>query len=133
MTGTFLIANTLVPERLDWGQLMWISRPSETASGQITAVVVTFEPGRGHDFHKHPRQEELLYVLEGQIEQWLETERRTLTPGDAVFIPRDVVHASFNTTTRPAKVLALLSPSMGDAGYESVEVAGDAPWNSLKK
>ena len=33
-------------------------------------------PGKCHDFHRHPGQEEVIYVLEGTIEQWLEQEKR---------------------------------------------------------
>ena len=49
----------------------------------------TFFPGKGHDFHRHPGQEEVIYVLEGTIEQWVESESRTLTAGDAVVIPAE--------------------------------------------
>jgi quercetin dioxygenase-like cupin family protein len=132
MTGKFVSAADIVSDRLVWGELAWISRPSTTGSQQITEALVTLTPGYGHDFHRHPRQEELLYVLSGAIEQWVEGEKRTLTPGDAVFVARGVVHASFNTSAEEAKFLVVLSPCAGDGGYESEEVAGEPPWNRLR-
>jgi quercetin dioxygenase-like cupin family protein len=66
------------------------------------AVEATFMPGKSHDFHRHPNQEEVIYVLEGQVEQWVEREHRLLGPGDAVVIPTAVVHASFNIGDEPA-------------------------------
>ena len=51
-------------------------------------------PAGGQDFHKYPDQEEVIYVLEGEIEQWVDREKRILRPGDSAFIGAGVVHAS---------------------------------------
>ena len=132
MTGKFVASADIPSDRLDWGELAWISRPSTTGSRQITEALVTLAPGFGHDFHRHPQQEEMLYVLSGTVEQWIEGEKRTLSSGDAVFVSRGVVHASFNTGTEDAKFLVVLSPSAGEGGYESEEVASEPPWNRLR-
>ena len=68
MTGKFAAATDIPSDRLDWGELAWISRPSTTGSRQITEALVTLAPGFGHDFHRHPQQEEMLYVLSGTVE-----------------------------------------------------------------
>ena len=132
MNGKFVVSRDIPSDRLDWGELAWISRPSTTGSRQITEALVTLGPGFGHDFHRHPQQEEVLYVLSGTVEQWIEEEKRILSPGDAVFVGRGVVHASFNTGTGDAKFLVVLSPSAGEGGYESEEVAAQPPWNRLR-
>jgi quercetin dioxygenase-like cupin family protein len=132
MTGKFVAARDIPSDRLDWGELAWISRPSTTGSRQITEALVTLAPGFGHDFHRHPGQEEMLYVLSGTVEQWIEGEKRTLAAGDAVFVSRGTVHASFNTGIDDAKFLVVLSPSAGEGGYESEEVAAQPPWNGLR-
>src|ERR671918_674555 len=75
MSGKFVHAGDIERESLDWGGLGWISRPSSTGSGRLTVLDVTLEPGHGHDFHKHPDQEEVIVVQSGEIEQWLEGER----------------------------------------------------------
>jgi hypothetical protein len=49
-----------------------------------------------------------------------------------VFVARGVVQASFNTGTVDAKFLVVLSPSAGEGGYESEEVAAQPPWNTLR-
>jgi quercetin dioxygenase-like cupin family protein len=119
-------------ERLDWGELGWISRPSMTEARNVTMIEVSLKAGHGHDFHKHPDQEEVIYVMSGQVEQWLETEKRLLGPGDSIYIDADVVHASFNTGAELAKLMVVLGPCVGDGGYEVVEVGDQAPWNSLR-
>jgi hypothetical protein len=79
-----------------------------------------------------PNQEELLYVISGRIEQWVDQEMQILGPGDSSFIPAGVVHASFNAGTDEAKVLAILGPCVGDAGIEQGDMSGKAPWNGLR-
>ncbi len=133
MSGKFVPAAAAVRQQLDWGSLGWCSRPADTGAEQLVVTEVTLSPGGGHAFHKHPRQEEVIYVIEGQIEQWREEEKRIMRPGDSVFLPVGTVHASFNTSDRDAKVLAILSPSVGgDNGYELVEMADESPWNGLR-
>ncbi|HYW79899.1 MAG TPA: cupin domain-containing protein [Thermoguttaceae bacterium] len=132
MSGKFVPANDVARETLDWGSLAWCSRPAGTGAKQLVVIEVTLTPGGGHAFHKHPQQEEVIYVIEGRVEQWLDQEKRTMQAGDSVFLPSDVVHASFNKGDTNAKLLAILSPSMdGDNGYEVVEVADQEPWKGL--
>jgi quercetin dioxygenase-like cupin family protein len=93
---------------------------------------VWLKPGLGHDFHKHPDQEELITVLEGEVEQWLESEQRTLHPGDSIYIPAGVVHASFNSGAGKARLHVVLGPCVGPTGYEVVDVAAEEPWSGLR-
>ena len=131
MTGTFMMSADTPAEVLDWGKLRWMSHPPSTGAGQLTVIEVNITPGNGHDFHKHPDQEEVIYCISGKVEQWLGTEKRILGPGDSVFIGADVVHASFNAGDTDAQLLAILGPCVGDQGYELVDVAGEAPWKDL--
>jgi quercetin dioxygenase-like cupin family protein len=132
MKGKFVLGNDLERVRLDWGEQGWFSTPDFTGAQSLVVVEVELFPGFGHAFHKHPRQEEVIVVLDGEVEQWLETEKRNLKPGDSVFIGADVVHATFNNSEGPVKVLAILGPSIGEEGYEVVEVFDEAPWNTLR-
>ncbi len=132
MTGKFISSKQAVREELEWGSLAWFSSPAVSNAKDLVVIEVTFNPGGGHDFHKHPNQEETLYVIEGSVEQWIDQERRTLGPGDSAFIGADVVHASFNLGGGNAKLLAILGPCVGPQGYELVAVAGQEPWASLR-
>ena len=129
----FVKKTDITRETLEWGTLGWMSHPPLTGNKQLTVIDVELTPGNGHDFHKHPDQEEVIYVISGKVEQWLEQEKQILGPGDAAFIDAGVVHASFNVGEENAKLLAILGPCVGDIGYEIVVVADQAPWNSLRK
>ena len=132
MRGTFIPAAAAEREKLDWGGLAWLSRPQTTGAKDLVVIEVTLAPGGGHAFHKHPSQEEVIYVISGSVEQWLEKERRTLSAGDSVFIAADTVHASFNVSGADARLLAILGPCAGPAGYELEDVSDQDPWRSLR-
>ena len=104
MPGKFVIRADVAPEILDWGQLRWLSNPPSTGAGQLTVIDVTLAPGKGHDFHKHPDQEEVIARSSpAQVEQWVDREKRILGPGDSAFVPAGVVHASFNAGSGEAQ------------------------------
>jgi quercetin dioxygenase-like cupin family protein len=132
MNGKFILGSELERVVLDWGEQGWFSKPDITGTEKLVVVEVEIFPGFGHAFHRHPNQEEVIFVLEGEVEQWLETEKRHLKAGDSVFIPMDVVHATFNVSDKPVKALAILGPSIGAEGYEVVEVFEQEPWSQLR-
>jgi quercetin dioxygenase-like cupin family protein len=133
MAGKFVMASETKPEVLDWGKLGWLSNPPNTGARQLTVIDVNLAPGKGHDFHKHPDQEEVIYVVAGKVEQWVDRDKRVLGPGDCAFIPAGMVHASFNIGDGNAKIVAILGPCVGEIGYELVDVAGEAPWKTMRK
>jgi len=132
MHRRFAVARNTEQEILDWGRLRWLSNPPSTGAKYLTVIDVTLAPGKGHDFHKHPDQEEVLYVVAGTVEQWVDREKRILGPGDSAYVPADVVHASFNVGDGEAKLAAILGPCVGDIGYELIDVAGDPEWRILR-
>ncbi len=132
MPGKFTIRKEVSPEVLDWGELRWLSNPPTTGAGQLTVIDVSLTPGKGHNFHKHPDQEEVLLIVAGEVEQWIGEEKRILHAGDSAFVPKGVVHASFNAGEGEARIAAILGPCVGDVGYVSVEMGAEAPWNTLR-
>lgn len=127
----FILKSETAVEELDWGSLAWISHPPTTKNKQLTVIDVNILPNKGHDFHCHPHQEETIVVVEGQIEQWIEKEKKILNPGDSVHISPNIVHASFNVGKNTAKLLVILGPCVGDIGYELTDVSDQAPWNTI--
>ena len=132
MTGRFVTSADVRREELSWGSLAWFSSPSASQAKNLVVLEVTLASGNGHNFHKHPNQEEVIYVIEGEVEQWIGREKRFLKAGDSAFIGADVVHASFNVSGRDAKLLAILGPCVGPEGYELVDVAGQEPWAGIR-
>src|SRR4051794_31384945 len=132
MSGKFTHETETNPDILDWGRLSWLSTPNTTGAKQLTVIAGSIFPGKGHNFHFHPDQEEALYVISATIEQWVDREKRILGPGDRAYFPAGVVLATLNAGSSEVKVLAILGPSVGEAGIEQVDVSGEAPWNGLR-
>jgi quercetin dioxygenase-like cupin family protein len=128
----FVLTGDVRQESFDWGEVGWRCVPPITGSKHLTVIDVLLSPGGGHDFHRHPDQEEMIIVTSGRIEQWIEREKAELGPGDSVYIDADVVHASFNTSSEDARLQVVLGPAVGEGGYELVDVSGEEPWASLR-
>lgn len=109
----------------------WLCRPEVCAAEDLQICRAILPAGEGHNFHTHPELEEAIYVLEGEVEQWVERERRMLRPGEVAHIPRGVAHATFNPAPRDAVILAILSPARQQGPF-AVDVSGEEPWRSLR-
>jgi quercetin dioxygenase-like cupin family protein len=130
-TGAFRLAADAVFDRHDWGATRFACHPASTGARRLAVLEAVFGPEGGHPFHRHPEQEELLYVVSGRVEQWVGRERRILGPGDSAFLPAGVVHASHNASDGESRVLAIFGPCVGD-GFTTEELADVAPWSTLR-
>ena len=131
MAGIFKTSAERPRERSENGEIAPAVGPADGVTG-IAAIEATFAPGGSHAFHTHPGQEEVIFVLEGSIEQWIEDRVQQLGVGDVAVIEAGVVHATYNDGDVPARILATLSPCVGESGYGAVDVSGEEPWRSLR-
>jgi len=127
----FVTAADAVVEPSPWGPHDWLSRAGLTAAERLMLVRVTMPPGKGHAFHRHPAMEEIIYVVSGRAEQWVDQAARLLEPGEVAHIPADVVHGTYNAGDTDLVILAILSPAIFE-GPALVDVSGEQPWASLR-
>jgi quercetin dioxygenase-like cupin family protein len=119
-------------ETFDWGTIGWRLTPDK-GSKHLVIMDVTLEPGEGHNFHRHPGQEEMIIVKEGAITQYVEQDSTSLSPGDSVYLDEGVIHASFNDGNETAHLQVVIGPSLGgETGYGLEDVSGEEPWASLR-
>ena len=128
----FVMQQDVAVADFDWGSAGMRADVPSTGCSTFVVMDVTLTPGGGHDFHKHPDQDEMIIVKKGVATQYLEQESHQLNVGDSVYIDKDVVHGSFNEFDATAELQVILAPAMGEGGYELVDVAGDEPWASLR-
>jgi quercetin dioxygenase-like cupin family protein len=127
----FVTENEIEIEQLPWGPHDWLCRPGIVGAEKLMLVRVHMPPGKAHQFHRHPALEEIIYVLEGRAEQWVEREQRILQAGQMAHIPRDVVHGTYNPFDETLRFLAILSPAEFE-GPALIDVHQEEPWRLLK-
>lgn len=118
-------------EELERGVHRWFSRQDITGSEDLIVTQVDVEPGEVHPFHFHPTMDEVIYIVSEKAEQLIEKESRILTSGEAVYIPKKMIYATFNSGDTTLKFLAILSPA-ADLEGSMVYVHEESPWNSLR-
>jgi hypothetical protein len=69
MGGAFVLAQHAESNRPDWGKVTWVCHPASVGASKLAIVCGDLLPDKGHNFHKHPRQEEVIFVVSGLIEQ----------------------------------------------------------------
>lgn len=129
--GQFRLAQDIHSDALPFGSLRWLCHPASTSASKLTIIEATLNVSEGHAFHLHPEQEEFIYVLAGEVEQWIGTEKSILVAGDAAFVPAGMVHASYTSGNVPSRLLAIFGPSVGQ-GFTTIEVADTAPWKDKR-
>ena len=103
--------NAIPTQTFDWGAIKWFVTPGLTEGAGITFGEVVLQPSRGHDRHNHPESEEILYVLSGEGEQMLDDgDPFEVKPGETIYVPTGVFHATRNTGWEPMRLLALYNP-----------------------
>ena len=109
----------------------WHYHPETMKEADSYMVKVVVPEGAGHNFHVHPKMNEILYVLKGTAEQWIEDEMQILNVGDSVYIDANVAHGTFNGGKGELEFLAILSPPEGwEAG--TVDVSMEEPYASYR-
>lgn len=132
------------PEKLptwvfDWGSITWHVTPSDIPEASSTLGEVIINPGQGHDLHTHPDSDEVLYVIEGKgIQTVGDAPAFPVTAGDAVWVPKGVIHSTFNDSWKPLRIIATYTPGGSEVGLRDdpafVELpAGEVPsWEQKK-
>jgi len=72
--------------------------------------------------HRHTREDEYSYIVEGRVGALLGDEVLVGTPGDLIFKPRNQWHTFWNAADEPARLLEIISPA-GFEGYFAELVA----------
>ena len=103
-------------------------------SGGSVAVFEFDVPARGNVpvAHSHDAYEETIYGLEGLLTMTVDGVPTEVGPGDALLIPRGVVHRFDNVHEVDAKALAIVSPGILGPDYfrdvaAIVDAAADGP------
>jgi quercetin dioxygenase-like cupin family protein len=88
-----------------------------TGSAQLCVFQQWCDPGKGAPTHLHA-VEEILTVLDGQADFWLEDEHANLTKGQSILVPAGRKHGFRNTGTGTLHVQATLAAPIFEASFD---------------
>ncbi len=70
--------------------------------------------------HRHPGNEELVYVLEGTLRYTVDDDTRDLHAGDCMATPRGAIHAFANPHAETVRALVINNPDIGSGYFREV-------------
>ncbi len=88
------------------GDEVTIKVASDASPHGQAIVSVEVPPGSGTPCVTHAREEEVYYLVEGELLMHTPTEKHLLQPGDMVHLPPLTPHGYRNPGDRPARFLA---------------------------
>ena len=92
------------------GEETLVKVSAEDSDGMLAFFHLVAPPMSGPPRHVHTREDELFYILEGELVFELDGERHTVRAGDTVYLRRGVVHTYQNFTTSDARLLIATTP-----------------------
>lgn len=105
----------------DWGTIKWLVTPHLDEGAGLTTGEVIIYPGQGHAPHQHPGEEEVIYVISGKGTQTVgDGPAFDIAEGDAVYIPADTVHSTYNTTWSPLRLVVVYTPGGAEVGLDGL-------------
>jgi quercetin dioxygenase-like cupin family protein len=109
-------------DTFDWGELHWYaSGPLHNASG-VTVGRCILKPGCANPIHYHPNCEEVLHVLSGTIEHYVEgRDWFEMRAGATITIAANIRHGARNIGAEPAHLLICFSSADRQTVGESLQ------------
>jgi quercetin dioxygenase-like cupin family protein len=104
------------------GQEVFIKVAGADTNDGLSCMLHTVPPMTGPPLHQHQREDELFYVIEGEVTFEIDGKRTLAKAGTTLFAPRLTKHAFQNFSQSAARLLITLVPG----GLDRMFVEGSA-------
>ena len=99
--------------------------PKQTGSGYYL-FAFEFDPENGNGLHVHKYEDEVVYVLEGEIEIRLGDTKLQASAGGIAHLPKQIPHALYNPLKTTSKYLAMAIPGGMEKFFDELAAAQEA-------
>jgi quercetin dioxygenase-like cupin family protein len=106
--------HTVITE--DWGSLSWLAGKNIGNAEGLVLGRATIKPGKTNPRHRHPKSEEVLYLLKGSIKHTLGDRTIIMQAGDTITIAPGVFHNASCIGEEDADMIVVYSE--GIRGFE---------------
>ena len=109
------------------GEMITLLVSGKESRNSIAVITETSPPGGGTPLHTHHREDEALYVLEGEYE--IQCGDRTIiaTAGTFVFAPRGIAHRLTNIGAGRSRILGIVTPSGFEGFWQEISLLTAPP------
>ena len=106
--------HTVITE--DWGSLSWLAGKNIGNAEGLVLGRATIKAGKTNPRHRHPKSEEVLYLLKGSLKHTLGDRTIVMHAGDTITIPPGVFHNASCISEEDADMIIVYSE--GIRGFE---------------
>jgi quercetin dioxygenase-like cupin family protein len=116
------------------GDRQTIKLDGSHTNGAFALIEQNNQPGTTVPEHFHTQEDEIFYVLEGEMEFTVAKEKIVATAGTTVFLPRGVPH-SFRVAGNGARALIMLQPAGTEKMFRELHALppGEPDFNQVGK
>lgn len=93
-------------------------------NGAVAIFQHPVPPMAGPPLHRHSREDEWFYVLDGEITVEVDGERMVLPAGGSAFVPRSTAHSFKNFGNTQAQILVMVTPGSFQHFFEKLSSLG---------
>jgi uncharacterized cupin superfamily protein len=93
------------------GETIFVKVSGADTAGRFAILEEVTPPQGGPPLHTHQREDEWLYVLEGELLCEMDGRQRVARAGESVFVRKGVPHTFQNVGSAPSRILALVEPA----------------------
>lgn len=115
-TMSFFVRPAGEGDRYEFGGATFtVKADGDDTEGRVGVMEQSGPPGLTVPPHTHDGEDEMFYVLSGELRGFCGDERFTASEGSFLFLPRDVEHGFEVVGDRPARALTIVGPAKFDA------------------
>jgi quercetin dioxygenase-like cupin family protein len=100
--------------------------PSSATGNAFTALELTLQPGEGAPLHVHQREDEIVFIQEGNCTVGQRDQEWSLLTGSWITFPRHTAHFFRNNSSEACTLLITAIPGGLDNYFSSINEALDA-------
>lgn len=107
-----------------FGETVILRRDPLGSSLDASVMEEVVPPGVAGPWHRHSREDEVSYVIEGTFRIWRGEEVFDLGPGGVALLPRDQAHTFQNVGANTGRLLTVITPAGLERFFEAVADRG---------
>ncbi len=103
------------------GETIVVKIGGEQTGGRYAVIEQVSPVDGGPPAHTHRHEDEIFYVLGGEVEFQLGERRFGAKAGSTAFLPKDIPHTFRNVGATPSKVLVVIMPARFIEFFEEID------------